>query len=97
MEPFVLHAVRDVPTLDIQVGDRLILDPSGPFLLTRWRPAPVPNVGAALLALEEGHLASHDPIPLSVSSLRRVVGLADPLPDPGAPVSIDRAHLRLLP
>lgn len=76
MDPIVLRAVRPVPRLRIQPGDLVILDPEAPDLLTRWRPKSLPNIGAALLAFEDGALEAECPTPPSSADLARVVGLS---------------------
>lgn len=71
MKPFVLLAVAPVVRLGVQVGDRIIFDPAAPQLLTRWRPTPLPNIGATLLALEDGALVpAESPTPPAPSALR---------------------------
>jgi hypothetical protein len=89
MEPFVLRAVRPVPRLGIRPGDRVIFDPEAPTLLTRWRPSPIPNLGAALLVWEDGALEPAGMItPPSASEVRQVVGLS--FVRPGSPPGSNR-------
>lgn|ERR1043166_6046602 len=96
MDPFVLRAVRPVPRLGIQVGDRVIFDPDAPALLTRWRAAPIPNIGAALLAYESGALEAPDILSRpSAAELRAVVGLSPPVSGPHAPAAA-RPSLRVV-
>lgn len=73
MEPFVLRAIRPVPRLGIQAGDRVIFDPEADAITALWRP--IPNTGAALLAWESGALEAVTPPP-SPSLLRQVAGLS---------------------
>ncbi len=80
MEPFVLRAVRAIPRLKVRAGDCVIFDPDGPALLTRWRPTPVPNIGAALLAYELGALEpAGTTTPPSASELRGALAIPDEL------------------
>jgi len=84
MAAIVLRAVRPVPRLHLRIGDRVILDPSAPELLTRWRPAPVPNIGAALLAFEQGDLELGVNPPSGVASLvTSLLSAGAQSPDPG--------------
>lgn len=77
MEPFVLRAVRPVPRLGIQAGDRVIFDPEADAITALWRP--IPNTGAALLAWESGALEAVTPPP-SPSLFRQTVGLSPARP-----------------
>jgi len=72
MEPFVLRATRSVPRLGILAGDRIVFDSDADSILALWRP--IPNIGATLLAWEEGALEAITRPP-SPSELRQVVGL----------------------
>lgn len=94
-EPFVLRAIRPLPSLDLQVDDLVIFDPQAPHLLTRWRPSKGPDVGAALLAFEEGGLEAESPTPPSSAELRRVVGSAFPV-SPSMPSQSRGQHARRL-
>jgi len=75
MEPFVLRARRSVPRLGIQVNDRIVYDPSNPALLTLCRA--IPNIGATLLAWEDGAVEPVTPSP-SLEELRLAVGYPSP-------------------
>ena len=75
MEPFVLRATRPVPRLGIQINDRIVYDPSNPALLTLCRA--IPNVGATLLAWEDGAVEPVTPSP-SLEELRLAVGYPSP-------------------
>lgn len=71
MEPFVLRAVRPVPRLGIQAGDRVVWQPlDSPFpLLLR----DIPNAGAVLYAWKSGALEAVTPSPRP-EELRAAVG-----------------------
>lgn len=92
MEPFVLRARRPVARLGIQVNDRIVFDPSAPTLLTLCRP--IPNVGAALLAWEDGAVEPVTPSP-SLEELRLAVGYPSPRRLRARPRST-RTHLVLI-
>ena len=82
MEPVIFRAVRPVFDLGIAIGDRVVFDPNGPALFTRYRPVPIPNPGRVLLEVESGAL---EPVtlttpPPSVDEIRQVVGAAPSLP-----------------
>lgn len=94
-EPFVLRAVKPIPSLHLQVDDLVIFDPQAPHLLTRWRPSKGPDVGAALLAFEEGALEADCATPPSSAELRRVVGLTSPV-SPSLPSQSPGRHGRRL-
>lgn len=71
MEPFVLRARRAVPRLGIRTNDRIVYDPANPALLTLCRA--IPNIGATLLAWEDGAVEPVTPSP-SLEELRLAVG-----------------------
>lgn len=62
MEPFVLLAVRPIPSLGIRAGDHVVWDPAMDSRPSICRP--IPNTGAVLLAYEEGALEPLTPCPL---------------------------------
>lgn len=92
MEPFVLRAVRPVPRLGIQTGDRIVWEPEDSHFPTICRD--VPNTGAVLFAWESGALVAVTPCP-QPADLRAAVGL--PHPSRGRALHAVRpAHLHLI-